>query len=147
MSSTEFWSGDPAELAAEILRMPVDNAWLDAFAHAFDEAREAGALQRFLQVWGLSQSEAARLFGVSRQAVSKWLVSGVPSDRVEALADLSATTDVLVRHLKRERIPAVVRRAAPALDGESLLDRVAAGRYREVLLACRQMFDFRRVHH
>jgi hypothetical protein len=48
--------------------------------------------------------------------------------------------------VKRERIPAVVRRPAPALDNRSLLDLVAAGDSRGALVACREMFAFDRAH-
>jgi hypothetical protein len=83
---------------------------------------------------------------VSRQALSKWLAGGVPSERVQAVADLSAATDLLIRYLKRDRIPAVVRRPAAALDGQSLVELVAKSRTRDVLEACRSMFNFERAH-
>jgi hypothetical protein len=82
---------------------------------------------------------------VTRQAVSKWLTRGVPAERAEEVADLAAATDLLVRHLKRDRVPAVVRRRSPALGGRSLLDLLAASHTREVLEACRAMFDLGRV--
>ena len=93
----------------------------------------------------MSQSESARLFGVSRQAVSKWLARGMPEDRVESIADLAAATDLLVRYVKRERVPAVVRRKASAMGGMSLIDLVGKSRSRDVLEACRSMFDFDRA--
>jgi predicted transcriptional regulator len=95
-----------------------------------------------LDVWGLSASEASRLFGVSRQAVSKWLVQGVPSERIETVGDLTAATDLLVRYLKPDRIPATVRRKASHVGDRSLLDLVATGDSGGVLEACRAMFDF-----
>ena len=122
-----------------------DPEWLDEFADALDRKRQGSALERVLEVWGLSQSEAGRRLGVSRQAVAKWLAEGVPAERVESVAALSAATDLLVHHVKRDRIPAVVRRAAPALGDKSLLDLLAAGRYDEIVSACRAMFDFAAV--
>jgi DNA-binding XRE family transcriptional regulator len=120
--------------------------WLDEFATELDRHRASSSLARTLSNWGLSQSDAARLFGVSRQAVSKWLEQGVPPERAETMADLGAATDFLVHYVKRERIPAVVRRPAPALDNRSLLDLVAAGDSRGALVACREMFAFDRAH-
>lgn len=120
--------------------------WLDEFAARLDHYRAGQSLARTLSVWDLSQSEAARLFGVSRQAVSKWLDAGVPAERSRAVADLAAATDLLVRYLKRERIPAVVRRPAPAAGNLSLFDLWAAGRTDELLELCRSMFDFERAH-
>jgi hypothetical protein len=138
---------DPQRIADDIVAAHRGAAgWLDAFAAAFDRGRSAQEFAWVLEVWGLNQSQAATLFGVTRQAVSKWLSAGVPTDRVETVADLAAGTDVLVHYLKRERIPAVVRRSADGLGGRSLLDVVAAGDTRAVLEACRAMFDFAQAH-
>lgn len=138
---------DPRTAAERLVRDQRDKSgWLDAFAEALDRRRNADALARVLSVWDLNQSDAARIFGVSRQAISKWLHQGVPAERAEALADLAAATDLLVRHLQRERIPAVVRRAAPALGGRSLLDLLERQQGRAVLEACRAMFDFTEAH-
>jgi DNA-binding XRE family transcriptional regulator len=137
---------DPREAASRVVDAHAGNAeWLDAFAAELDRRRAASSLARTLAVWQLSQSEAARLFGVSRQAVSKWLEQGVPADRVEVVADLAAATDLLLHYLKRDRVPAVVRRAVPALGGRSLLDLLGTGRSRELLETCRGMFAFDRA--
>ncbi len=138
---------DPLEVAEKILEAHREETdWLDEFSDALDRRRVGRSLGRILQVLGLNQSEATSLFDVTRQAVSKWLARGVPSDRVEAIADLAAATDLLVRHVKRERIPAVVRRPAAALDGRSLVELVAASRTRDVLEACRSMYDYEKAH-
>ena len=122
-----------------------DGAWLDAFTERLDRLRGGASFARTMDVWGLSQAEAARLFGVSRQAVGKWLQRGAPPERAGAMADLSAATDLLVHHLKRDRIPAVVRRPIPALGGESLVTLWERGETRTVLTACRDMFRFDRA--
>ena len=111
-----------------------------------DRRRAGQSLTRTLAVWDLNQSQAARLFGVSRQALNKWIEQGVPGERAEAVADLAAATDLLVHHLKRDRIPAVVRRAIPALGDQSLLDLLSTGETARVLQACRDMFAFERAH-
>ena len=132
----------PAAVAEAIIAAHAGEVeWLDAFAEALDRRRGGQQLARVLEVWGLSQSEAARVFGVSRQAVSKWLASGPPAERAEAVADLAAATDVLVHHLRRDRIPAVVRRSAPRLGDKSLMELLGAGDSSDVLTACRAMFD------
>jgi len=139
----EVFDLDPRDAASKIVAAHAGQRdWLDRFATELDRRRAASALARTLAVWQLSQSDAARLFGVSRQAVSKWLEQGVPVERAETVADLAAATDLLVRYLQRERIPAVVRRVAPALGDRSLLDLLGAGKSREVLEACRGMFAF-----
>ncbi|WP_424947959.1 hypothetical protein [Candidatus Spongiihabitans sp.] len=121
--------------------------WLDKFADHLDALRAGQSLQRILVVWGLSQSEAARRFGVSRQALHKWLARGAPAERVESVADLAAATDLLVRYLKRQRVPAVVRRPMSANNQQSLLDLLGQGKTKAVLDACRKMFDFQAAQH
>jgi predicted transcriptional regulator len=134
---------EPDEAAAQIVAAHEGhNEWLDAFAAELERHRGAAALARVFGVWQLSGAEAARIFGVSRQAVSKWLEQGLPPERIEVAADLAAATDLLVHYLKRDRIAAVVRRTSDALGGKSLLDLLREGRSRDMLAACRAMFDF-----
>jgi len=132
---------DPADLA---VRMAADQSpeWLDAFSAALAQQRAVAGLRWVLEVWNLSQSDVARLFGVSRQAVGKWLVEGIPASRVGDIGDLSAATDLMMHYLERDRIPTVVRREAGGLGGVSLLDLVRLGRCGDVLAACHSMFDF-----
>lgn len=137
---------DPQRAAARLYaRHRDDGAWLDAFSESLDRCRAGTSLARVLAAWHMSQAEAARLFGVSRQAVGKWLARGVPPERARLIADLAAATDLLVRYLKRERIPAVVRRPVARLGNRSLLDLVAAGDSALMLATCREMFAFERA--
>ena len=139
---------DPREAAARLARRQRDDrGWLDEFAESLDRQRAAQSLARVLSVWDLSRAEAARFFGVSRQALSKWLQQGVPAERTQAVADSAAATDLLAHYLKRDRIPAVVRRPAPELGGRSLLQLLADGDTRALLAACRHMFSFERANH
>ena len=134
---------DPREAAASVAAAHQDeSAWLDEFARHLDRHRTALSLARILSVWDLSQAQAARYFGVSRQALNKWLEHGVPAERARVVADLAAATDLLVRYLKRDRISAVVRRRAEALGQRSLLDLLASGETRALLRSCREMFQF-----
>ena len=137
----------PEEAAERIFRAHEDEgAWLDAFAQSLDRRRAGRSFARTLAVWALSQAEAARLFGVSRQAVGKWLRHGAPPERAGAVSDLAAATDLLVRHLKSDRIPAVVRRPIPSHGGVSLMDLLAQGDTPALLAVCRDMFRFERAH-
>ena len=138
---------DPSATAAALIEAHRGHSdWLDQFAEEFDRRRAGASLERVLRVWGLNATEAGKLFGVSRQAVSKWIARGVPADRAEQVADVARATDLLVRHLKRDRIPAVVRRRASALDGCSLVELLAASGSTAVLEASRKMFTFGDVH-
>ncbi len=135
----------PHEVAEQLVAEAPDVEWLRALVDDLDRQLRAGPLERLLTLWGLSASEAGQAFGVSRQAFSKWRHSGPPAERAPALADLSAATDLLDRHVKRERIPAVVRRPAASLGDRSLYDLACAGRHSEVRAAVEAMFDLRRV--
>ncbi len=132
--------------AARVLVSRADEVWLSELQRSLDRQRARSGFDRVLAIWNLSQSDAADLFGVTRQAIAKWRSRGIPAGRIEAVADLSAATDLLVRHLKRDRIPAVVRRGSTQLGGLSLLDLVNQGRTRDVLDACRAMFRFGDAH-
>ena len=123
-----------------------ESAWLDAFAESLDRRRASRSFARIIEVWGLSQAEAARIFGVSRQAVGKWLRQGTPPDRAPEMSDLAAATGLLVRYLRRDRIPAVAQWPMRALDGTSLTDLLGRGDTQTLPSACRAMFRFEQVH-
>ena len=135
----------PHDLAEQIIAQAPSLEWLRAVTDDLDREIRRDPLERFLALWDLSASEAARAFSVSRQALSKWRQSGVPADRIPGLMDLAEATNLLDRRVKRERIPAVVRRAAETLGGQSLLDLAFEGRHAEVRDAVVAIFDLRRV--
>lgn len=136
---------EPKDVAEDLIRRAPSQDWLRELTDRLDRQVRTEPLERFTTLWGLSGAEAGRTFDVSRQAFSKWRTHGVPPDRTEAVADLAAATDVLDRRIKRERIPAVVRRRTEGLGGRSLYEIALEGRHREVLDAVRRMFDLRRV--
>ena len=133
------------ETAERLIAEAPDVDWLRKVADELDRAVRHAPLERLTRLWDLSNAEAARLFGVTRQAFSKWLDRGVPAERATAVADLAAATDLLDRRIKRERIPAVVRRRAAMLNGKSLYELAAEGRHAEVREAVAAMLDLRRV--
>lgn len=135
----------PRDVAEKLAARAPDRAWLRALTDDLYRRLELDPLDRFTQVWQISDSEAAQAFGVSRQAYSKWRREGVPAERTPALADLDAATDILERRVKRERIPAVVRRPAEMLGGRSLLEMARSGEHAEVQRAVAAMFDLRRI--
>ena len=119
--------------------------WTRRFLGALEREVRVAPLQRLCATWDLSGAAAARLFGVSRQAFAKWLEHGPPPERAASVADLDAAPEVLLRHVKWDRIPAVVRRPAANLQGRSLVELAEAGSTAEVRDAVRAMFDLRRV--
>jgi hypothetical protein len=136
---------DPHEAASRLLA-DQDDRWINELTDELLRRKRGRELERVASVWQLSRRELGELFGVSRQAVTKWLATGVPPDRAEQVADVQAITDLLERYLKRERIPAVVRRPAPKLEDASLLELLRAGRARDALLLTRAMFTFADAH-
>lgn len=135
----------PEKVTEQLIAEAPDAAWLRAVADDLDRRVRISPLDRLQRLWGLSSSETARVFGVSRQAFSKWRKHGIPSSHAQALSDLSAATDMLDHYVKRERIPAVVQRRAPKLGGHSLYDLACEGAHAKVRSAVAQMFDLRRV--
>lgn len=135
----------PSEMAARLLAEH-DDDWVDELAAELDRQRSGRELARVMRHWRLSRTELGELFGISRQAVTKWLSEGVPAERAEAVADVAAITDALRHYIKQDRVPAVVRRRAPGLDGMSLMELVASGRSADAVRFTRQMFGFGDLH-
>jgi len=119
--------------------------WVGRFVGELDRMSERETFGRVLDTWGVSNAEAGRLFGVTRQAIGKWRAKGVPEERRTIIADLAAVTDLLVHYLKRDRISAVVRRPADRLAGRSMIDLIGEGRSAELLEFTRALFDLRRL--
>ncbi|MBL8778927.1 MAG: hypothetical protein JNK12_23565 [Acidimicrobiales bacterium] len=146
MSTAARLDLEPEILAARITDAHAsDDDWMDRFQTAIGRRRSGGELQRVLAVWSLSKADAARLFGVTRQAILKWTRDGVPADRLTAVGDLAAATDLLLRFLRPDRIPAVVRRPFDDAGGRTLLELVADDPAL-ALAHVRAMFDVSRAH-
>jgi len=134
----------PLELAHELAES-ANADWIRELVDALDREVRRRPLERLIALWGLSNAGAARLFGVSRQAFSKWLVNGPPADRADDVSRVTAVTDLLDRYVKRERIPAVVRRPAAVLDDRSIIETLEGGGYRDAAEGVAAMFDLRRI--
>ena len=145
MSRADPHRPSPQEVATRIIADAPDENWVRRLVDDLDRRVRTAPLERLLALWALSAAQAAQMFHISRQAFSKWLQAGPPAERAAAVAALAAATDLLDRHIKRERIPAVVRRPASQLGGRSLLDIANAGRYMEVHQSVARMFDLRRI--
>jgi hypothetical protein len=134
----------PGTLARELIDS-ADDSWIRALVDALDREVRRAPLERLISLWDLSNAAAARLFGVSRQAFSKWLVAGPPADRADDVAAVDDMTTLLDRYVKRERIPAVVRRPAEVFGERSMVEMLEAGEYEEAAKRVGEMFDLRRV--
>lgn len=144
MNSLALKDASPKEVAEQLAEAH-DPEWIRSMMALLDQALQKSPLDRLITLWKLSGTEAGQLFGVSRQAISQWLETGPPIDRLAAIAALGDATDILARRLKRERIPVVVRRPTASTGNRSLIELATEGQYEQVLAAVRSMFDLRRV--
>jgi DNA-binding transcriptional regulator YiaG len=100
-------------------------------------------LVRMKGIFGLTNSEVADLFGVSRQAVDQWEASGdVPPGRREKLANLLSVGELLARKLSPGRLPLVARRRADIYGGITMLDMVTIDRDTELRELTERAFDW-----
>jgi len=104
--------------------------------------REQSDLERALSVFGLSVTELAGLFGVTRQAASLWLIDGPPSARLAKAASVAAVADILAHRLKPARIAGIARRPTAAYDGRSMLELIAADEHDWLLESVSRSFDY-----
>jgi hypothetical protein len=133
-------------LAAEVLsRTGGDTDILRRLLDRLDHELSAGPLERTVRLWDISATQLGRMFGISRQAAAKWLSDGPPAARRDQVATLGQITDLLDQWVKRERIPAVVRRPVDTLDGRTRLDVALAGELETLLAELRDTFDLTRV--
>lgn len=143
MSITDL---DPHAAAEQMLAEGAEPDWIARLVAELDRRVAGGQLSRIMSSWDLSRTELGAVFGVSRQAVTKWLTEGVPAERAPMAADLAAICDILEHYLKPDRIPAVVRRESSGLGDRSILAMVSDGETSAALDAIRRMFSFGDLH-
>lgn len=128
-----------------VLRTGGDTALLRQIVDRLDHQLNASPLQRTVRLWDISATQLGEMFGISRQAASKWLSDGAPAGRRDQVALLGQATDLLDQWIKREQIPAVVRRPVEQLDGRSRLDVALAGEFELLRDELADTFDLTRI--
>lgn len=128
-----------------VLRTGGDAALLRQIVDRLDHQLSASPLQRTVRLWDISATQLGEMFGISRQAASKWLSEGAPAGRRDQVALLGQATDLLDQWVKRERIPAVVRRPVEQLDGRARLDVALAGEFELLRDELADTFDLTRI--
>jgi transcriptional regulator with XRE-family HTH domain len=109
------------------------------------ERRCSSPLRRAMEILELTSGEVARLMGVSRQAVEKWLLAGPPADRLPKIGALAEIAETL-RHRLRPGLPAVVaRRPAPAYGDRSMLQLIEADEHEWLRRSIAESFDLTNV--
>lgn len=133
-------------LTADVLtRTRGDADALRQIIDRLDRELNVGPLERTMRLWDISAAQLGVMFGVSRQAMAKWLSDGPPAIRRDQIALLDQSTDLLDRWIKRDRIPAVVRRNVDSLDGRTRLDVALAGEFESLRDELTETFDVSRV--
>ncbi len=135
----------PVRLDAPALpHLDVSVAQLDAFRRNVTRAlsREERDLERIERSFGLTITDLGRLFGVTRQAVTQWQSTEVPTARREKVSIVGSIADLLDAHLKTDRVPGVVRRPATAYGGLTILEMIEEDRHDAVLEQVRSSFDW-----
>jgi hypothetical protein len=118
------------DLTADVLSRTDGN--IDLLRKVIDQLDQELAsrpLDRVVRLWDVSASQLGRMFDVSRQAATTWLHDGPPAARADQVALLDQSTNLLEQWIKRERIPAVVRRPVDQLGGRSRLETALAGEF------------------
>ena len=133
------------EVVEDLIMEAPNEAWLLAVVDALDRHLRISPLECVQTLWALSDAESARLFGVSLQAFSRWRQHGIPSIHVPVLANLSTATELLDQYVKRERIPALVRRRSTGLGNRSLYEMACDGHHADALAAVSKMFNLAKV--
>lgn len=133
-------------LTAEVvLRTGGDAALLRQIVDRLDHQLNASPLQRTVRLWDISASQLGEMFAISRQAASKWLHDGAPAGRSDQVALLGQATDLLDQWVKRERVPAVVRRPVEQLGGRTRLEVALAGEFELLRDELADTFDLTRI--
>jgi len=108
-----------------------------------DAARDP--LDRVADVFALRDTDLAKLFGVSRQRIAQWRDDGVPLAHQPKLNAIARIADVLERNLVVERIPGIVRTAAPAFGERTLLEQIERDEHDDAFRRVEESFDWART--
>lgn len=103
---------------------------------------ERDPLDRVAVLFDLTDTDLAKLFGVSRQRVAQWRRDGVPLAHQPKLNTIARIADVLERNLLAERIPGIVRTAASAFGKRTLLEQIAADHHEDALARVEDSFNW-----
>lgn len=134
------------DVAAEVLqRTHGDPDVLRRVIDHLDQQLGSLPLERTMRLWDISAAQLGAMFGVSRQAATKWLREGPPAQRRDQVAVLDQCTDLLDRWIKRERIPAVVRRPVDVHGGRTRLEVALAGEFEQLRDELLDTFDVTRA--
>ena len=99
-------------------------------------------LDQIQDVFGLSEGELARVFHVTRPAVSKWRIRGVPVERVADVDRVCELAGYFRRKFIPARIPQIVRNPGKGLGGKSVLQTIAESGVEPVYAYLEKLFAY-----
>jgi len=91
--------------------------------------------------FGLSYKELGALFHVSRQAVQRWSVNGVPPERAADVDRVRELVGVFARRFIPARIPQIVRTPGRGLGERSVLEVLATSGVEPVYAYLERLFS------
>lgn len=103
---------------------------------------ERDPLDRVADIFDLTDTDLARLFGVSRQRIAQWREEGVPVSHQPKLNSIARIADILERNLMPDRIPGIVRTTASAFGKRTLLEQIEQDRHEDALRRVEDSFDW-----
>lgn len=102
----------------------------------------AGALDEIRGRFGISEDELAGLFGVTRPAIAKWRLRGVPVARAADVDRVRELAGYFGRRFVAARIPQIVRTPGKGLAGKTVLDVLAEGGVDRVYAYLERLFSY-----
>jgi len=102
-------------------------------------ARELDQIQG---IFALSDGELARVFNVSRPAVAKWRIRGVPVERVADVDRVCELARYFYERFIPARVPQIVRNPGKGLAGKSVLDVLRADGVEPVYAYLEGLFSY-----
>lgn len=100
------------------------------------------ALDEIRGRFGLSGEELALLFGVSRPAIAKWRLRGVPVGRAADIDRVRELAQYFGRCFIAARIPQIVRTPGKGLTGKTVLEVVTEGDIDRVYAYLERLFAY-----
>lgn len=100
------------------------------------------ALDDIRRTFGLSETELAALFGVTRPSIAKWRLRGVPVERVADVDRVRELAAYFTRRFITVRIPQIVRTPGKGLGGKTVLTVIAHRGVEPVYAYLERLFSY-----
>jgi predicted transcriptional regulator len=102
----------------------------------------APALDEIRRIFGLSETELASLFAVTRPAIARWRENGVPVERGADVDRVRELAEYFHRRFYPVRIPQIVRTPGRRLGDKSVLAVISESGVQPVYAYLEQLFSY-----